>query len=98
MFHIEWWLMKYEQLYKDIYFTDIGRSVIVLNSSETMRYPIHGEPTEKEKVLFLYENLNKISELHKNEMFFRQEITHYKKVLTSNEKLNRWLETNKSIA
>lgn len=63
-----------------------------------MRYPIHGEPTEKEKVLFLYENLNKISELHKNEMFFRQEITHYKKVLTSNEKLNRWLETNKSIA
>lgn len=91
---VEWWLLKYTQDYKETYDFIYSQHLFVLEDGSTVRLPPLGKKTYDEKFLDLYKALDTISELHKNEIYFKQELNEYHKVKKNKSKLKNWLAKN----
>lgn len=93
---IEWWLLKYEELYQSVdksYRTLCAICVDEENNGgmrHCICYPIYcPKSEEKEKFIVVYESLGKLTQVHKNEASCKNALDDYKE--SSNEK--QWIES-----
>ncbi len=77
---IEWWLLTYSDFYKKTYAFVYSQHLFTIDDGSVIRLPPFGKPTDKERFLDLYESLDKISELHRKEKYFEQEMVEYHKI------------------
>lgn len=94
---VEWWLLKYSDFYKKTYDFVYSQHLFTLEDGTVIRLPPFGKPTEEEKFLDLYEALDTISEFHRNEKYFEQELTEYHKIKSSQSDLKSWVAKNEDL-
>jgi hypothetical protein len=94
---IEWWLLKYSDFYKKTYDFVYNQHLFKMDDGTTVRLPPFGEPTEQERFLDLYKALDTISEFHRNEKYFKQELTEYQKNKDSQSDLKNWIAKNEDL-
>lgn len=101
MNRIEWWLLKYSDTYKDIqtYLEENGVENYWLEPGNTIYLPTSEDPIIKNvnRFLYLYEALDIISELHRNEPYFKQEMLAYPKVKDELETLKAWVDKSEQL-
>ena len=85
MSKIEWWLLKNHDLYKHV--REIESNKYCYNiDGRNVRLPDFGEPTAEEKFLNFYEALEIVSDFHRNENYFKQEMSTYNNILTKSSR------------
>lgn len=97
---IEWWLLKYSDLYKeckDTYDAKHSDPIFRNDDGSVIRLPSMGNPSYIEKVLDLYEALDTLTEYHKDEQYFEQELVEYQKIKSSKPNLKKWVAKNESL-
>lgn len=94
---IEWWLLKYSEFYKKTYDFVYSQHLFTTDDGSVIRLPPFGKPTDKEKFLDLYIALDTISEFHRNEKYFQQELTEYQKIKNSHSDLKKWVAKNENL-
>lgn len=95
--HIHWWIMKYEkEFYSAVNSTSCRKWYKYINYGEKP-FPC-ACPKREEDCIFieLYDKLNKLTELHKKESYFKSELLKYEQVLGGDEAELVWLERNKA--
>lgn len=97
MSKIEYWLLKYSELYKKTYEFVHSQHLFTTDDSSVIRLPPFGKPTAEEIFLDLYKVLETISEFHRNEKYFEQEIVEYHKIKNSHSKLKNWILKNEKL-
>jgi len=90
---IEWWLLKYDNYYKEIYNNTYSQHLTKINEID-VRLPTFQESSNEDKFLELYEALNRLSRLHKDEPYFRQEILKYNKIKNEEIEIKKWISKN----
>jgi hypothetical protein len=92
---IEWWLLKYDEVYKYYYNDKETRSKMKIT------YRADASSHRKESIdllnkinVFLdtYEVLDKVSEFYRNELYFKDEVVFYKSIKDDIKEQNSWLE------
>lgn len=78
---IEWWLLKYGNDYRRTYDYVYSQHLFKMDDGSIARLPPCGEPTDEENFLKLYEALDTISNFHRNEKYFEQEMVFYQKII-----------------
>ena len=94
---IEWWLLKYSEFYKRTSDFVYSQHLFKMDDGSTVRLPPFGEPTDQEKFLDLYKALDIICEFHRNEKYFKQELTDYQKIKDSQSDLKKWIAKNECL-
>tara|TARA_R100000306_G_C4364743_1_gene137053 strand:+ start:662 stop:1213 length:552 start_codon:yes stop_codon:yes gene_type:complete len=94
---IEWWLLKYSDFYKITYDFVHSQHLFKMDDGSTVRLPPFAEPTDQEKFLDLYKALDTICGFHRNEKYFKQELTEYKKIKSSQSDLKKWVVKNEDL-
>ncbi len=94
---IESWLLKYSDLYKKTYDFVHSQYLFELDDGSIVRLPPLGNPTDQEIFLDLYEALDTISEFHRNEKYFEQEMVEYHKIKYSQLDLKNWVAKNEDL-
>lgn len=94
---IEWWLLKYSDFYKKNTDFETNQHLTTMENSSTLRLPIFKEPTDQEQFLYLYKALNTISDFHRNEKYFENELIEYHKINSSQADLEKWVAKNKNL-
>lgn len=94
---LEWWLLKYSDLYKKTFDFVYSQHLFTTDNGSVIRLPPFGEPTDQEKFLDLYQALDKICEFHRNEKYFKQELTEYEKIKDSQSDLKSWVAKNEVL-
>ena len=91
---IEWWLLKYQDEYNRIKEEESKRFMYFIDG-KWVRLPDYFEArTSNEKFLEIYDSLNKITDFHKQENYFKQEMAIYKSLKNNPEKVKEWLAKN----
>ncbi|WP_418637842.1 hypothetical protein [Winogradskyella sp.] len=94
---VEWWLLKYSDFYKKTSDIVYNQHFFTTDDGSVIRLPPLGEPTDQEKFLDLYQALDTICEFHRNEKYFEQELTEYKKIKDSQSDLKKWIAKNEDL-
>ena len=94
---IEWWLLKYSDFYKTTYDFVYSQHLFTTDDGSVIRLPPFGKPTDEEKFLDLYKALDTISEFHRNEKYFAQEMVDYHKIKNSHSELKNWVAKNEGL-
>ena len=94
---IEWWLLKYSELYKKTSDFVYSQHLLKMDDGSIVRLPPFGEPTDENKFLDLYKALDTICEFHRNEKYFEEELTEYKKIKDSQSELKNWIAKNEDL-
>lgn len=94
---IEWWLLKYSAIYKETHDLFYSKYWFELDDETFIRVPPCGKPTLKEKFLELYSALDTISDFHRNENYFKQEMNEYNKIKHSHQDLKIWITKNENL-
>ena len=94
---IEWWLLKYSEVYKKEYNCFYSQHLSELEDGSTVRLPPFGKKSEQEKFLDLYKALDNISQFHRNEKYFEQEVITYLKIKESKTELIAWALKNEEL-
>jgi hypothetical protein len=97
IFKIEWWLLKYSDLYTETYDYVHSHDLIELEDGSKVYLPPNGNPTDKEIFLDLYNSLNLISEFHRNEKYFEQEMVEYYRIAQSPSDVKNWVAKNEYL-
>ncbi len=94
---IEWWLLKYSDFYEKTFDFVYSQRLFKMDDGSTVRLPSFGKSTDQEKFLDLYKALDTISEFHRNEKYFEQELTEYHKIKNSQSDLKNWITKNENL-
>ncbi|MDN3724804.1 hypothetical protein QRD02_10450 [Aequorivita sp. SDUM287046] len=94
---IEWWLLKYSDFYKQTYGFVYSQHLFKMDDGSTVRLPPFGKPTDEEKFIDLYQALDTISELHRNEKYFDLQMVEYHKIKDSQSDLKNWVAANENF-
>lgn len=97
MDRIEWWLLKYSDLYKETYDFFYSQYLFELDDGTILRDPPFGKPTDKERFLAVFKALDEISEFHKNEVYFEKEMIEYNEIKKSQTTLKNWVLKNEEF-
>ncbi len=89
--NIEWWLLKYEEEYRNQFNVLEAEKINFTNPRNLSKY--------KEEVQFLdtYEVLLKVADFYRNEIYFKEQVELYDSIKDSNVQLDSWLEINKLV-
>lgn len=94
---IEFWLLKYYDEYNRIKEKESERFVYFIDAKE-IRLPDHIEvKTVNEFFLHFYDTLIKVTELHKNENYFKSEMAIYNSIKNTPEEIKKWLVKNERL-
>ncbi|RYH74440.1 hypothetical protein EVU94_05300 [Flavobacteriaceae bacterium 144Ye] len=94
---IEWWLLKYQDEYNRIKEEESNRFMYFIDD-KWVRLPDYFDArTPNEKFLKIYNTLNEITDLHKHENYFKQEMAIYKGIKNQSEKVKEWLAKNEHL-
>lgn len=96
---MEWWLIKYENLFKETYNFFYNEFLYRKVNGDIVRLPDFNVDYYDEYKRFtdLYKVLNDISFLHKNESYFKNELVHYFQISHSKKEARKWLIKNENI-
>ncbi|GGZ65670.1 hypothetical protein [Mesonia mobilis] len=95
---IKWWLLKYTDIYNQIITLKKNKYVTVsLNDGKILKLPPLNESTEYIEFLDLYKRLENISELHKYENYFEEQINEYCNIKKSNYELKKWVAKSEDL-
>ena len=92
---IEWWLLKYDELYKRTYDFVYSQHLVDLEDGSTMRLPPCINETDEEKFLDLYDALDEVCSFNKDEGYFEQELITYHNISDSKDEVIDWVKKNK---
>lgn len=95
--YINNWLLTYSDIYIRTYKMFYQQYRFELEDGSVGRLPPCGKTTEQEKFLDLYEALNSISEFHRNEAYFEQQMILYQEIKKSNLDIMEWVINNKEL-
>ncbi len=94
---IEWWLLKHLDNYnksKQIHFSKHQYEI----DGEVLRLPgDFGCPSSEENFIDVYDSLNALTKLHRNEKYFKQEMAIYKDIKNEPLKVKQWIEKNEKL-
>lgn len=96
MVKIEWWLLKHGNDYKNIKGIESVKNIVEFEGKEIV-LPSLKKPSEEERFLDLYEVLEKLSRLHRNETYFKQEMAIYKEIKNKSKKAQDWLAKKEEL-
>ena len=85
---IEWWLLKYEPEYLT------AKSLIDALQFDSIFYQSSGGHQEEFQIIDLFEKLLEMSDCHKNEIYFKEQLVTYNELKNDVGELNNWLETH----
>ncbi|MBK5193967.1 MAG: hypothetical protein JJE07_12325 [Flavobacteriaceae bacterium] len=94
---IEWWLLKYSDIQKVTHDLVYSQHLFQEEDGTTIRLPPFGKKSEKEKFLDLYEALDSISQFHKNENYFEQQMVLYCQIKRAPSDLKKWVAKNEKL-
>jgi len=94
---IEYWLLKYSDFYITTYEFVYNQHLFKSDDGSTVRLPNLKETTDQEFFLNLYKALDTISQFHRNESYFEQELIKYEKIKNSQSDLKNWLTKNEDL-
>ena len=94
---VEWWLLKYTDLYKKTSEFVYSQHLFKMDDGSIVRLPPFGKPSDKDKFLDLYKALDTICEFHRNEKYFEQELKEYQKIKDSQSDLKKWVVKNEDL-
>lgn len=94
---IEWWLLKYKDEYLKAKQMNSSRHLYKIDW-RVVRLPDNiGNPTDEEKFIDVYESLDNLSKLHRNENYYKQEMAIYKGIENEPFKVKQWLKKNEKL-
>ena len=94
---IEWWLLKHETFYKQTKRINDSKHLYEIDD-RIVRLPDNiGNPSDEEKFIDVYESLNNLSQLHRNESYFKQEMAIYDRIKNKPQKVKQWLKKNEKL-
>src|SRR5690606_7778884 len=94
---IEWWLLKYQDEYNRIKEEESKRFMYLIDG-KWVRLPDYLDArTPNEKFLHIYETLNIVTEFHKEEDYFKQQMAIYKRIKNDSQKVKEWLAKNEHL-
>ncbi|MEZ4801498.1 MAG: hypothetical protein R2797_01905 [Gelidibacter sp.] len=89
--------MKYQDAYNRLKREDSNRFTHFIDG-KTIRLPDYFNPrTPEERFIQTFEALEELSEFHKNENYFKQEMAIYKAIKSDSKKVKKWLTKNESL-
>ena len=94
---INWWLLKFSNLYKEIYEDLYSKHWFKFQDGTTARLPPFGKVSREEQFLNLFDALNEISQFHRNEEYFKRQLLAFHQVKDSQLKLKNWLVKNSDL-
>jgi hypothetical protein len=94
---IEWWLLKYSDLSEKTYEFVHSEHLFTTDDGSIIRLPPFGKPTDQDKFLDLYNALDTLSELHRNEIYFEKELVEYHLTKNSHSDLKNWVAKNEIL-
>lgn len=94
---IEWWLLKYFDKYETIKELEFNKYWYKIDGKNVRLPPLNKPPTEEEKFVKIYDELNTISFFHRNEISLKQEIAIYKSLKNKPEEVIKWLTRNEEL-
>ena len=94
MAKIEWWLLKHESNYSYVKAIENIKNTFEVDGKDVILPSLQNPPSEEERFICLFEALEKLSQLHKNENYFKQEMAIYISIKENTEKLKLWLVKN----
>lgn len=94
---IEWWLLKHHDKYRQIHEIESKKFWFSIDGENVRLPPSFNKPSRNEKFLNIYDTLNRLSNYHRNENYFKQEIAIYKEINDKPEKVNQWLLKNEKL-
>ncbi len=96
---IEWWLLKYSDIQKEILaFQESEYIDITLEDGSVVKMPPLEEDIRYKEFLDLYSRLDALSEFHRYENYFEHELEAYYKVKHSLKELKKWETKNEKLA
>jgi hypothetical protein len=94
---IEWWLLKHETLYKQTKKINDYKNLYEIND-RIVRLPDNiGNSTSDEKFIDVYESLDVLTKLHRNEDYLKQEMAIYNMIKDEPLKVKHWLKKNEKL-
>ncbi len=94
---VEWWLLRFSALQKETHNFIYSRHKFELEDGSIVRLPPLGKKSEQEKFLDLYQALDTISQFHRNEHYFEQELISYHTIIKSKSNLKAWVSKNEDL-
>ncbi|WP_417859774.1 hypothetical protein [Winogradskyella sediminis] len=94
---IEWWLLKLQDEYNNMREEESKHHMTFIEKNWVKLPHYFDSRTPEEKFLHLYDTLDTISELHKDEKYFKQEMAIYKAIKNDSEKVKKWLSKNEHL-
>lgn len=95
---IEWWLLKYSNIYKQIIAFNKSKNVSFrLDDASISKLPPLDESTKHREFLDLYRRLDNISELHRYENYFEQQMKEFSNIKDSHYELKKWVAKNEHL-
>jgi len=94
---VQWWLLKYSDLYKKTSDFVHSQHLFTTDDGSVIRLPPFGKPTDQDKFLDLYNALDTLSELHRNEKYFEKEMVEYRLTKNSHSDLKKWIIKNENL-
>lgn len=89
--------MKYSDLNKIISKNISNQNYFELEDDSKERFPCSSKNNDEFIFLDIYESLDTISNLHRNEKYFEQEIIKYNKIQNDQTKLKSWILNNEKL-
>ncbi|QYJ68805.1 hypothetical protein [Flavobacterium litorale] len=94
---IEYWLLNYGEDYKRIK-NEKSEHFMHFIDGKWIRLPDYIQArTPEEKFLHIYKTLNKVTEQHEHEEYFKKEMAIYKSIKNDHQKVREWLTKNEYL-
>jgi len=91
---IEWWLLKYSECFKETHKSYCNQYLFEFPDGTVLRDAPILKPNHLLDFLNLYDALDQLSKIHRNEKYYEEEINEYYKIKDSKIKLKNWVEKN----
>lgn len=91
---IEWWLLKYSDQFIEI---ENVKHSYELDAGFVVKRPLFLEVTENQTFLGLFNALNNLSNFHRFENYFKEQMSDYKNIKSSQVGLKEWLSKNEEL-
>ncbi|WP_179009622.1 hypothetical protein [Winogradskyella forsetii] len=97
MSKIKWWLLEYDNEYKQVKVEESKRFMYFIDGNWVRLPDYFDSRTPEDKFLKLYEVLSEISNHHRNEDYFKNELAIYKKIHFNPKKVIEWFTKNEDL-
>lgn len=84
---IEWWLLKYKEAYKVSKYVERQENTFIDVDEEATYLPSLSKPTVEEKLIEVYEALERLSNYYRNEQYYKNQLLKYEVIKHNSEEV-----------